>query len=98
MPTQESKHRRIAKQRRQYTLTRSKAILGFILSLCFSLALGPAFDKVARLIYLREKAKTLGISMPEHVAETKMSVSKQPPEESPREKLLRLQDRVSKAK
>ncbi len=100
MPTHENKHRRIAKQRRQYTLTRTKAIAGFILSLCFSLALGPAFDKVARFIYMREKAKDVGIEIPQefnNAATTKKEVS-EVKEETPRQKLQRLQTRANSKK
>ena len=51
----ENRYRRKERMRRQFTVTKTKAIVGFLLSLLFSLILSPAFDKVAKLFYYRSK-------------------------------------------
>lgn len=51
----ENRYRKKERQRRQFTMTKTKAVIAFLLSLSFSLILSPAFDKVARLFYYRSK-------------------------------------------
>ena len=51
----ENRYRKKEKQRRQFTMTKTKAVIAFLLSLAFSLILSPAFDKVARLYFYRLK-------------------------------------------
>ena len=49
----ENRYRKKEWQRRRFTVTRTKAIIGFVLSVIFSLMLSPAFDRAVKLLYYR---------------------------------------------
>jgi hypothetical protein len=60
----ENRYRRRERQRRVYTVTQTKAIVGFLLSLLFSLMLSPAFEKFSTFVYVPLKNSIINAYRP----------------------------------